>query len=145
MENQNASFFSKYQPPYLQAAVGLGAMLVFMILGKITGMNFTFPWTAAGAVLLMFSVFNSVNSFTTDNMLTYYRDSIFSFMALVGLGSTLAYLFSSVTINEAGTFRWIYFMITLSYFGFIGIVSFIRFILGVLETEHDKLSKRKDD
>ena len=145
MENSNASFFSKYQPPYLQAAVGLGLMLVFMLLGKITGMDFTFPWTTAGAVLLMFAVFNSVNSFTTDNMMTYYRDSIFSFMALVGLGSGLAYLFSSVSINEAGTFRWIYFMITLSYFGFIGIVSFIRFILGVLETEHEKLSKRKDD
>ena len=145
MENKNESFFSKYQPPYLQAAVGLGAMFVFMLLGKIAGMGFTFPWTAAGAVLLMFSVFNSVNSFTTDNMLTYYRDSIFSFMALVGLGSTLAYLFSSVSINEAGTFRWIYFMITLSYFGFIGIVSFIRFIVGVLETETDNLSKRKDN
>ena len=145
MENKNTSFFSKPQPPYLQAAVGLGAMVVFMLLGKIVGMDYTFPWTTAGAVLLMFSVFNSVNSFVTDNMLTYYRDSIFSYMALVGLGATLAYLFSSVSINEAGTFRWIYFTITLSYFGFIGIVSFIRFILGVLETEHKNLSKRQDD
>lgn len=143
MDNQNVSFFSKYRSPYLQAAVGLGAMFIFMLLGKIAGMDFTFPWTTAGAVLLMFSVFNSINSFTTDSMLTYYRDSIFSFMGLVALGSGLAYLFSSVSINEAGTFRWIYFMITLSYFGFIGIVSFIRFILGVLETEQKNLSKRK--
>jgi cation transport ATPase len=145
MLNQNTSFFSQYQPPYLQAAVGLGSMLIFMLLGKISGMNITFHWTAAGAVLLMFSVFNSVNSFTAKNMLTYYRDSIFSYMALVGLGSLMAYFFSSVTINEAGTFKWIFFMITLSYFGFIGIVSFIRFIISVLETEQEKLSKQKED
>ncbi len=145
MENQNTSFFSEYQSPYLQAAVALGAMLVFMILGKISGMDFTFPWTTAGAVLLMFSVFNSINSLTTENMLAYYRDSIFSYMALVALGAGLAYLFSAVSINEAGTYRWIYFMITLSYFGFIGIVSFIRFILGILEVEHKNLSKRQDD
>jgi predicted Abi (CAAX) family protease len=138
MENQDTSFFAKSISPYLQAAAGLGVMLIFMILGKIAGANFTFPWTTAGAALLMFSVFNSVNSFTTDDMLTYFRDSIFSYMALVGLGATLAYLFSSVSINEAGTFRWIYFTITFSYFGFIGIASFIRFILGALDNEQKK-------
>lgn len=137
--------------PYKQAVFALLGALSFMILGTLLSSaglmkgGARFPWITAGAFILMYSVFNSINSFSTKNMINYYRDSIFSFIGLVVCASGLAYLFSGTSINDAGTFRWIYFMLTVAYFGFIGITTFIRFIFSVLQTEEERLSKKTDD
>lgn len=148
--SNNQSLFELHIPPLRQALVGLAAAFVFMILYQIfklagADMGIKFPWTTSGAVILMYAVFNSVNSFTTNDMLKYYRNSIFAFIGLAAGSGAMAYLFSGTSINEAGTFRWIYVMLALSYFGFIGITTFIRFIFNILQTEEEKLSRRIDD
>lgn len=151
MENVNKSVYAKEYHPFWQAVVALGGAAVFMILGALMNavagvdLGIKFPWTTAGAFILMYAVFNSVNSFSTKNMLHYYRNSVFGFIGLLLGGSLLAYLFSQTHIRDAGSFAWIYVMLCLAYFGFIGITTFIRFIFSILRTEEEKLSKRIDD
>ena len=123
----------------------------FMILGYLANevgaieVGMKFPWIAAGAFILMFSVFNSINSFAAKDVNTYYRNSILGYMGLVFGGSMMAYLFSQTSINEAGSFRWIFFILTFSYLVFLVLTTFIRGILRVLETEEEKFSRRVDD
>ena len=61
------------------------------------------------------------------------------------IGSMIAYFFSQTSINDAGSFRWIYFILTFSYLVFLVLTTFIRGILRVLETEEEKFSRRIDD
>lgn len=150
MKEKEISFFSHTISPFVQAGVALGAAFAFMVIGKIfafmgvSGFDYSFPWTAAGAVCLLFAMFNSLNSFTTEDMLIYYRNSIFSYMGLVAISSVMAYLFSGTSLNDADSFKWIFVVITMSYMGFIGVVSFIKFIFMVLGGEEEKLSQRKE-
>ena len=145
METKKESIYTKDIHPFKQAGAALVAALLFMILGQlIVSVNLMdfgerFPWTVAGAFILMYSIFNSVSSFSAKNLLFYYRNSLFGFAGLLFLSSGLAYLFSGILIGEAGTFKWIFLMLTMTYFTFIGITLFIRFILSALETEEDKL------
>ena len=118
MESNNESMYAKEVNPFKQAGIALGGAVVFMILGYLMNaigameVGMKFPWISAGAFILMFSVFNSVNSFSTDDETIYYRNSIFAYMGLVFSVSMMAYLFSQTSINDAGTFRWIFFILT---------------------------------
>ncbi len=147
----NKSIYIQEIHPYKQAIFALLGALSFMILGTLLSSigwmkgGVKLPWVTAGAFILMYSVFNSINSFSTKNMMFYYRDSIFSFIGLVISASGFAYLFSGTPINDAGSFRWIYLTLTIAYFVFIGITTFIRFIFIVLQTEEERLSKKTDD
>ncbi len=150
MESQNESIFAKEHHPFRQAGIALGGAAAFMIIGlilKAFGMELgmKYPWTTAGAFILMYGIFNSVNSFSTKNMLNYYRNSIFGYIGLVVAASLLAYLFSGTPIQEAGSFKYIFVILCLAYMGFIGITTFIRFIFSILRTEEEKLSQRVDD
>lgn len=134
----------------MQAGVGIAGALVFMVLNGLMALGGLdlgdkFPWTSAGAFLLMFTVFNSLNSFNSRNMLVYYRNSMFGYTAMLLIVGFMAQLFSKMSIGEAGTYRWIFIMITVAYFGFIGISAFIRFIFLILQREEDNFSKRIDE
>lgn len=151
MKLNNELIYGKEMNPFKQAGIALGGAVIFMILGYLvnaTGameVGIKFPWISAGAFILMFSAFNSVNSFSTGDEKIYYRNSIFAYMGLVFSVSMMAYLFSQTSINDAGTFRWIFFILTFSYIAFLAITTFIKGILRVLETEEEKLSRRIDD
>ena len=68
-------------------------------------------------------------------MSKYWGRSIYSFMGLA-LGSGLtAYLFSSLTISEAGSYRWIYVVLTVGYLVFLSIVTFMRRIVEFAQKE----------
>ncbi|MGB0984584.1 MAG: hypothetical protein ACPG19_11115 [Saprospiraceae bacterium] len=151
MESNNESIYEKEINPFKQAGVALGGATVFMVLGYLVNaigaieVGVKFPWTSTGAFILLFSIFNSINSFAAKDVNTYYRNSIFGYIGLVFLGSMIAYFFSQTSINDAGSFRWIYFILTFSYLVFLVLTTFIRGILRVLETEEEKFSRRIDD
>lgn len=151
MESNNESMYAQEVNPFKQAGIALGGAVIFMLLGYLMNavgameVGIKFPWISAGAFILMFSVFNSVNSFSTTDIPVYYRNSIFAYIGLVFVASMMAYLFSQTSINDAGTFRWIFFILTFAYLAFLAITTFIRGILRVLETEEEQLSRRIDD
>lgn len=149
-QDMSKSIYETEVHPWMQAGVGMAGALGFMVVNWLMGLGGVdlgerFPWTAAGAFLLMYTVFNSLNSFNAKSMMVYYRNSMFGYMAMLLVVGFLAQLFSQLSIFEAGTYRWIFIMITVSYFGFIGISSFIRFIFMILQREEDNFSKRIDE
>ncbi|MCB0555754.1 MAG: hypothetical protein KDD02_19560 [Phaeodactylibacter sp.] len=145
------SIFDKAFSPFQQAAVIFGAVIVFILaskLIKLTGLLYVpdrFPWMTAASFLLLFAVVNSVFSLTAENMLKYWGRSVYSYLGLAVASGLAAYLFSSLTIDEAGSYRWIYVVLTIGYMVFLGIMASMRSIVEFAQREewnHPRIRRR---
>ena len=141
MQKPEGSFFVKAYNPITQAAVVLGLALFIMVMGKIlsasgvVSIGERFPWMTTAAFLLFFSMFNSIFSLSSNNLNSYWGRSIMSYAGLVLIMGGLAYLFSSISVNEAGSYRWIIIILTFGYLVFMSIVRFMKSIVEFAEKE----------
>ncbi len=147
-----STIFYQTVDPVLQAVIALGAGLLITILSKVvhaTGIMAVgpkFPWMSAAAFLLLFAVGNSVFSLAATNLTRYWSRSIYSFGGLALASGLIAWGLSSLTIFEAGSYRWIFIVVTFGYLVFVSIVNFIRRIVDFAEKEEwnsPKLRRRK--
>lgn len=137
--------------PVVMAALCLGGVLVVNLLAKVlqlSGMEVTprFPWMAAAAFLLIYSIFNSVGSLFASDSMKYWGRSIYSFLGLALGSGLLAYAFSSLSIGEAGSYRWIFVVLTFGYLVFISIMNVARKIVEFAQREewnHPRIRQKK--
>ena len=123
-----------YIHPYKQAAFGVGLVLVLMFFGAILrssgmGMPERFAWMAAGATIMMFSIFNSILSVTAPNSMEYWGQSMTSYFVLLVVCSLIAWGVSGQTIFEAGSFAWIFQVLTIGYLVFISLMNVMKNIV----------------
>ncbi len=94
-----------------------------------------FPWTIAAAFLLFFAAMNAIYSVFSSNMDKYWTRSILSFVGLAALSALLAQLFSKLTMNEAGSYKWIYIVLTIGYLVFLLMLTAMRKIVDFAQRE----------
>ena len=140
MQTTTESHYRKIQNPIVQASIVLAAVLVFnigAILARAAGMEVEqrFPWTIAASFLLFFAAGNSIMSLMSKNMDKYWTRSILSFISLAALAGLAAYLFSSLGMNEAGPYKWIYIVLTIGYLVFLSMIGFMRKIVEFAQRE----------
>jgi cell division protein FtsW (lipid II flippase) len=126
--------------PVFQATLVLCAVLAFNLVAafaRSAGMELEqrFPWTIAASMLLFFAAGNAIMSLMAGNMDRYWSRSILSFTALAIIAGLLAYLFSSLTMSEAGSYRWIYIVLTIGYLVFLSMITFMRKIVEFAQRE----------
>jgi len=138
---ENTSIFDKAFSPVLQASIAFGGVILFILVAKLvklTGLIYVpdrFPWITAASFLLLFAVFNSVFSLSARNVLQYWGRSIYSYLGLAFASGLAAYLFSALSIDEAGSYRWIYVVLTIGYLIFLGMMAFMRQIVEFAQRE----------
>ncbi len=133
-------FYSKIQNPFLQAGIVLSAVLLIniaLVFMKTAGVEIEqrLPWTIAATFILFFSIGNSLASLLVTDDLKYWSRSIVCFIAVAILLSLMAYLFSSLGMREAGTFRWIYLVLTIGYLVFLSVANLLKIVVGLAERE----------
>ena len=147
-----STFIARAFNPVHQAMVALGSVVLVILVGKLinlTGLisvSNRFPWMAAAVFMLCFALFNSVFSLSAKDMMKYWGRSIYSFMGLACTSGVVAWLFSSLTINEAGSYRWIFIVVTIAYLVFLSLVGMMRKIVDFAQREewnHPRIRKRK--
>jgi len=149
METQESSFLYKAYNPILQAALVFGAGFIVMLFSKILGWtgifetNQKFPWMTAAAFIFFFAIFNSITSLSAKNLNNYWLRSMASFVGLAIASGFMAYLFSSLTINEAGSYRWIFTVLTFGYLVFLSILGFMKRIVEFAEKEDWQAPKKR--
>ncbi len=138
------SIFAKEIHPFKQLLVCVGLIIFIMLFIKAafgaesSGMK-TAYWETSFAILMGFALFNSIFSLSYTNKNVYFRDSIFSFMGIAAVGGFLAYYFSGLTMDEAGSFRWLYIVFGFSYLVFISIVNLMRKIIEIVKKQDARL------
>lgn len=141
MAISQSSVFNKTLDPVYQALMCFGAAFIVILAGKLVHfiglmvISNRFPWLTTASFILFFAMFNSVFSLSAQNTARYWGRSIYSFMGLAVLSGLMAYLFSAMPISEAGSYRWIYFVLTLGYLVFLSIVTFMRKIVEFAQRE----------
>ncbi len=154
MSTTESSFFERAYNPILQALLTFGAALVVILgakLVKITGILVVpdrFPWLAVASFLLFFAMFNSIFALSTKDVKRYWGRSIYSFIGLAVISGLTAYLFSSMTINEAGSYRWIFFVLTFGYLVFLSMMTFMRRIVEFAQREewnHPRIRRKNNN
>ena len=141
MKSTTDQFFKRIENPMFQAAVAIGMVLVLMVSGKLVRMSglitvpVLFPWMTAAAFMLLFAMFNSVISLSVADMIKYWGRSVYGFLGLAAGAGFLAYMFSSIPIGEAGSYRWIYVVVSFGYLVFLIIMALVRKIVEFAEKE----------
>jgi cell division protein FtsW (lipid II flippase) len=138
--SNNDTFYTRLQNPVLQAAVVLAAVLLFnvgAIIARAAGLEVEqrFPWTIAASFMLFFAVGNALISILAPDTEKYWSRSIPAYVAVSIFAGLTAYLFSSLGINEAGPYRWIYIVLTIGYLVFLSIISFMKKIVDFAQRE----------
>lgn len=128
------SVFEREISPFLQAGVALSGAFILMIAAKIlrsAGLEFSerFPWMAAGAFLLLYSIFNAIFGLSARQSSKYYGKSVMAFLSLAFLSGLLAFLFSGISLDDAGSFSWIYLVLTLGYLVFLSMINLMKKIV----------------
>jgi hypothetical protein len=139
--DDNSSIFEKTFDPIYQAAIALGGVVVISSLAKLLGLTGLvdvpqrFPWMSAASFMLLYAVFNSVFSLSSKDLMKYWRRSFYSFMGLAALAGLFAWLLSSLTIDQAGSYRWIYIVVTVGYLVFMSMMAMLRKIVNFAQRE----------
>ena len=140
MSNSDTSFYAKTYSPYKQAAIVLGISVGCMVLSKLAAlagldMETTFPWLLAATFIMFFAMFNSVISLSCDDMEIYYRKSMLSFAVLVAGSGLVAWVLSGISLNEAGSYRWIFIVLAAVYIVFLSMMGFMKKIVEFAQKE----------
>lgn len=144
MKNNQTSFFDKLYNPIVQAVVVFGLSLLVMVVLLIlkntdtSDIDNRIYWVVAGASILFYALFNSVISLAVADMNQYWLRSTASYAVLMVVCGALAYLFSSLTMTEAGSFKWIFMVLTFGYLLFLSIMRFMRKVVQIAQSEDDK-------
>ncbi len=149
METSKASFLYKAYNPFLQASLLFVAGFVVMLFSKI--LNWAgileagpkFPWMTAAAFIFCYAIFNSITSLSAKDLNNYWLKSMGAFAVLTIASGFMAYLFSSLTLNEAGSYRWIFTVLTFGYLVFLSILGFIKRIVEFAEKEDWQRPKKR--
>lgn len=145
MVNSNKSIFEYNIPPFLQAGVILATILVFIIITVIFGKlgladtDSGTPYLVACSMTFFFAIGNSVLSLSADDQNTYWWQSILSYVIIVVVGGTIAYLFSGVGMDEVGSYKWLYVVFTFGHILFLTIIRTMRRIVYLAKKEDRRL------
>jgi len=142
---ENKSVLDRQISPFLQ----FGAVLVLaIVLMGISGLmpsppysstEHIMPWVVLCGMILFFALVNSVLSFAAVDGNKYWGQSIISFAGLLVIGGCIAWGISGVSINDAGSVRWLYFVLTFGYLVFLSIVNLIKFFVKLAQRQDKRL------
>ena len=137
----NISFEKRLNSPIIQALLVLAVSIVFMAFGWVyakwqpENADHLFAWSIGSAFMLFFALANSLLSLRADSFMKYWQASMYSYIVLAFLSTMFAWLFSGITIGNAGSYRWIYLVVSVGFIVFLSIVNFMKIIVRYAEKE----------
>lgn len=134
-------FFKKLDlPPYQAAAIFVAALLLMgfgwlMTISGILVFDKLYAWSIGAALMLFFAMLNSLLSLRASSFAKYWGASMYSFLALGFATSMAAWGFSGIPLREAGSYRWIYIVVSVGFVVFLSMVNFMKIIVRFAEKE----------
>lgn len=144
------SDYKRIDNPITQAVVVLAGAIVLMVGGWLLAVMHIFSgdplfaWSIATAFMLLFALLNSLMSLRADSFTKYWGRSMYSYLGLALCTGLAAWLFSGIPLREAGTYRWIYIVVTVGFLVFLSMVNLMKKIVRFAEREEWNQPRRKN-
>ncbi len=149
MERNTGITLKKEIPPQKQAITAFIGVVLIGGLGSLfisdDKMSESFPWMIAVAFMLVYAIFNSVLWITSKKMMEYFSESVMYFVILAVASGLFAFLITGKSPGEVGSIKWIFIVMTLGYFVFMGIMGSIKKFGILLNNEEEKKLSGKYD
>lgn len=135
------SLDSRMQHPIWQAAAVLAVIAVVLVGNWLMNLlspessDGLFPWSIATAFTLFFAVMNSLLSLRAESFAKYWQASMYSYAALAFGSGLLAWAFSGIPVGAAGSYKWIYIVVSIGFLVFLSMVNFMKIIVKFAEKE----------
>lgn len=141
--------YKKLENPVAQAVVVLAGAIALMLCGWLLTVSDIYPaeplfaWSIATAFMLLFAILNSLMSLRADSFVKYWGRSMYTYLGLALCTGLAAWLFSGIPLRDAGTYRWIYIVITFGFLVFLSMVNFMKKIVQFAEREEWNQPRRR--
>ncbi len=145
MVNSNKSIFEYDISPFVQCSAVLITIAVFMLVSLaagavgITDVDDGTPWLIAVSLTFFFAIGNSMMSLSADDMNKYWWQSILSYVLIAVIGGSLAYLFSGSSMDNHGSYRWLYVMFAIGHLFFLALARTMKKIVTIAKKQDDRL------
>jgi len=139
-----AGAYSPFQQAGLVGGMVILLLLITLPLRNVGGFSERLPWIIVTAFMLLYALFNSILCLASRNSTRYWNQSVISYVLLAGIGGLLAWWSSGIPIHEAGSFRWLFFVVSFSYLVFISIVNLMRTIVAFAMKEEWNAPRRRE-
>ena len=138
----NQQFLQKIKNPFLQAFL----VLVLFCLSYLVSRGFEaeqrIAWTLAIAFLLLYILYNVMIGLAIDQGPYYWIYSLAGFAGLIFAFILLAQRFSGLRMDEAGSYRWLFFIFCPIYLLFIAMITIIKKIVQMAEKEDQRFDNQ---
>lgn len=145
----NNSIEKQLNRPLIQAIAVLSVATLIMATGwlfnRFQPLNADplFSWSIGAAFMLFFAMLNSILSLRADSFMKYWQASMYSYMLLAFGTAMAAWGLSGIPINDAGSYRWIYLVISIGFIVFLTMVNFMKIIVKFAEKEEWNQPRQK--
>jgi len=142
-------YLRRLQRPPFQAAIGLVVLALFLLFGGALswandGSDGRWGYQSAATALMLYGVGNALLSLGTKAVGKYWSISIACYAALAAVAIVFARLYSGYWIDDAGSYRWIFLVLTFGYLVLLSIVSMMRGIVSFAEREEWSQPRQRD-
>jgi hypothetical protein len=96
-------------------------------------------WILMTTCILFYAVCSSVLSLFSRHPNRYWRDAILSYVGLLVISALTARMLSGLSMDEAGSFRWLFVVLSIGYLVFLSIVRLMRRIVEIAIRQDEKL------
>jgi len=144
MVNSDKSIFEYKISPFIQGGAVLGAIIVFLVFtilfGKIgLDVDEGTPWLVACSLTFFYVIGNTILSLAADDQNTYWWQSILTYVLLVVLGASAAYLFSGSGMDSVGSYRWLYVVFAIGHVLFLAIARTMKKLVTIAKKQDRRL------
>jgi hypothetical protein len=131
---------NKWTNPVIQALMALIIMAIANGVVKLLiqgGMSFEtrVSWTLNLAFLFLYAIYNVILGLMFSPTSGYWYRSILCFIGLAMLSGVFAHWISGLSIDEAGSYRWLYFVFFIVYLLIMVIILAIKKIVHLAEQD----------
>lgn len=99
----------------------------------------------ACAIILFYIILNIVSGFKVDDLMQFYKESIYSFIGLVGVSLLLIYLFVNHSIFSNQDHKWLIKLLAIIYIVLLTILSSVKKIVGIAISQENKMRNEKNN
>lgn len=144
-------WFIALKKPHIQAGLGLAVIVTFILGGSLfsgVGGETSSRWgyQAAATGMLLFGMGNALMSLSAENINKYWITSFVCYAGVAGTGILLGWWQTGhwITDPDAGSYQWIFLVLTIGYLVILSIVSAMKNIVAFAEREEWNEPRKRD-
>ena len=129
--------------PFVQAGFVFVLFLLISWISALAGSEKKMPWTLAIAFQLLYIIYNVIIGLLNKSNWQYWSFAVIGYVVLMFVNSFMAGKISGISMDEAGTYRWIYFILIPVFLLFILMSKLIKKIVSLAEQDDRRFDKKQ--